>query len=196
MPGSVPGVGSGRSKADVAMDRYAAGDDAAFGEVYDEVAPRLLSYLTRQTRDAARAEDLVQRTFLQMHRARGTFISGSAVLPWAFAIARRLFIDELRRSRRDVMLGAAPIDEAIPGGESSASLVEAEQLARMIQRELERLPETQRCAFELMRFEGLSHAEAAETLGVTISAVKLRAHRAYVALRAVLGAAIVEPDES
>lgn len=193
---AVRGESTGRSKADIAMDRYAAGDDSAFGDVYDEVAPKLLAYLGRQTRDPARAEDLVQRTLLQMHRARGTFLSGSAVLPWAFAIARRLFIDELRRNRRDVLVGAGPVDEALAGGESSSGQVEAEQLARMIQKELERLPETQRAAFELMRFDGLSHAEAAETLGVTISAVKLRAHRAYVALRAVLGAAVVEPDES
>ncbi len=177
------------------MERYASGDDSAFGEVYDAVAPRLFAYLRRQVREADRAEDLVQRTLLQIHRARGTFIPGSAVLPWAFAISRRLLIDEIRKSRRDLLASAAIIDDAIPCGESHASLLEAEELARLMQKELARLPETQRAAFELMRLDGLSHAEAAQTLGVTISAVKLRAHRAYVALRAVLGAAVAEPEE-
>lgn len=179
------------------MERYAAGDDAAFGDVYDAVAPRLYAYLRRRTRDESRAEDLVQRSLLHMHRARGSFLAGSAVLPWAFAIARRLLIDELRRDRRDVLFGAEMVIEDLDvaqGGFGAESDVEARQLARIIHAELGRLPETQRAAFELMRFDGLSHAEAAQALGVTVSAVKLRAHRAYAALRAVLGAQVAEVD--
>ncbi len=78
------------SPATSAMDRYAQGDDAAFSELYDALAPRLYGYLLRQTRNNARAEDLTQQTFLQMHCARGRFVRGADVVPWAFAIARRL----------------------------------------------------------------------------------------------------------
>jgi hypothetical protein len=70
----------------------------------------LFAYLRRQTRDAAFAEDVLQHTFLHMHRGRGTFIQGSSVFPWAFAIARRLVIDGARRGRRDLLVGAAEID--------------------------------------------------------------------------------------
>src|SRR5689334_3391733 len=177
------------------MDRYAAGEDAAFGDVYDTVAPRVLSYLRRQTRDVARAEDLLQQTMLQIHRARGTFISGSGVLPWAFAIARRLLIDELRRDRRNVLSTAELVVDESPSLSDDAGpdgLAEAKQLAHRLDRELKRLPESQRVAFELMRVDGLSHLEAAEVLGATVSAVKLRAHRAYVALRAVLGDGVAD----
>jgi RNA polymerase sigma-70 factor (ECF subfamily) len=180
------------------MDRYAAGEDAAFAEVYDTVAPRVFAYLRRQTRDDARAEDLVQQTLLQMHRARGTFIVDSAVLPWAFAIARRLMIDGLRRDKRDVMRGANEVNEDFEhaSGEAPADQnLQARQTAERLQRELSRLPDTQRAAFELMRLDGLSHIEAAAVLGSTVSAVKLRAHRAYVALRAVLGETVVDPGE-
>jgi RNA polymerase sigma-70 factor (ECF subfamily) len=171
------------------MARYAAGDDAAFADVYDAIAPRVFAYLERQTRDSARSEDLLQQTFLQMHRARGTFITGSAVLPWAFAIARRLLIDELRRDRRNVLSGAKELFDESPYAatdDSPDGFVEADQLARRLDLELRRLPESQRAAFELIRLDGLSLAEAAEALGATVSAVKLRAHRAYVALRAVI----------
>lgn len=181
------------------MERYAAGDDSAFGDVYDAVAPRVFAYLRRQTRDVARAEDLVQQTLLSMHRARGTFISGSAVLPWAFAIARRLFIDELRRDRRSVLTLAEAVtdDSAHASSDASADgLAEARELAVLLQRELTRLPEAQRVAFELMRLDGLSHIEAAEVLGATVTAVKLRAHRAYVALRSVLGDRISDPNDA
>jgi len=187
--------GPSRSAADVAMERYATGDDAAFAAVYDAVAPRVFAYLRRQCRDSDRAEDLLQRTLLHIHRARGSFAPGSAVLPWAFAIARRLLIDDIRKRRRDALSGAALIDEGLAGHDESGGTVEAEELARLLQKQLAALPETQRTAFELMRFDGLSHAEAAETLGVTVSAVKLRAHRAYVSLRAVLGAALAMPEE-
>ena len=85
------------------MERYAAGDDAAFPSVYDAVAPRLYGYLLRQTRDRARAEDLLQQTMLHIPRARVRFIAGAEVMPWAFAIARRLLLDWLRRNRREML---------------------------------------------------------------------------------------------
>jgi RNA polymerase sigma-70 factor (ECF subfamily) len=179
------------------MARYASGDDSAFGDVYDAVAPRLYSYLRRQTRSQARAEDLVQATLLQIHRARATFIVGSAVLPWAFAIARCLLIDSLRRDRRDVLAAAdfAIEENAAPSTDASADgVLAAKQLAARLQSELGRLPSSQRAAFELLRLDGLSHLEAAQVLGITVTAVKLRAHRAYLALRGVLGEQVQDPS--
>src|SRR5438067_2388234 len=93
------------SAANVAMDRYASGDDTAFGLVYDALAPRLYPFLLRKTRDPSRAEDLVQQTFLQMHCARETYVTGADVLPWAFAIARRLAIDAFRKGDRERLSG-------------------------------------------------------------------------------------------
>lgn len=172
-----------------AMDRYAEGDDSAFGELYDGLAPRLFGYLVRQTRDHARAEDLVQQTMLQMHRARGRFIKGSDVVPWAFAIARRLMIDGMRRGKREVLASdpdAAEADVVSPDAPAD-QLFEAAELATLLLEELAKLPETQRVAFDLVKREGLSMAEAAQVLGTTVSAVKLRTHRAYEALRGVRG---------
>src|SRR5436305_1552434 len=67
------------------------------------LAPRLLGYLFRHTRDRARAEDVVQQTMLRIHKARGRFTPGAEVTPWAFAIARRLLIDSHRRGGREVL---------------------------------------------------------------------------------------------
>ena len=183
---------SDAAAADLAMDRYASGEVDAFSILYDLLAPRLYGFLLRQTRNPSRAEDLVQQTLLQIHCARGRFIRGAPVTPWAFAIARRLLIDDMRRSKLD---GARPADsEGNRAYESAAAndlpadeQVHSSQLARMIRRELDRLPESQRVAFELVKQEGLTHAEAAHVLGTTVMAVKLRAHRTYEALRAALG---------
>ncbi len=186
------------SAADRAMDRYAAGDDAAFGEVYDEIAPRIYAFLMRQTRDAARAEDVLQQTLLKMHVARGSFLPGAPVLPWAYAIARRLLIDSGRRGRREVLTsdGEGPADDVPASGARADDLVAAQELAGLVRAELARLPEAQRVAFELVKQEGLSMAEAAEVLGTTVSAVKLRAFRAYEALRAALGSRLPEGFDS
>lgn len=171
------------------MDRYARGDDAAFEELYDGLAPRLLSFLLRHTRDYARAEDVVQQTMLQVHRARGRFEPGAHVLPWAFAIARRLLIDQHRKTGREVV---APTDDdsavqlLVALDASADDVAIAKETAARITAALEELPENQRVAFELIKQDGLSVAEAAEALGTTVAAVKLRAHRAYEALRVVL----------
>src|SRR4051812_5379417 len=72
-----------RRAANAAMDRYAAGDERAFAELYDLLAPRLHGFLVRHTHDGPRAEDLLQQTMLQIHAARGRFLKGADVTPWA-----------------------------------------------------------------------------------------------------------------
>lgn len=177
------------SALDAAMDRYARGEDAAFEVVYDGLAPRLQGFLLRYTHDRARAEDVVQQTMLQIHRARGRFMLGSQVVPWAFAIARRLLIDMHRRGGREVLspTGDDSPSELLAALDAPADdVVIAKEVAARLADELGRLPENQRVAFELIKQDGLSVAEAAQVLGTTVPAVKLRAHRAYEALRAVL----------
>ncbi|HSP97483.1 MAG TPA: RNA polymerase sigma factor [Candidatus Dormibacteraeota bacterium] len=174
------------------MERYANGDNAAFAELYDAIAPRLLGFLRKATRDGAAAEDLVQQTFLQIHRARGSFIPGAPVMPWALAIARRLMIDSARRQRVELGLFVhAPVDDdrmmSAPTAMAAADdVLDARRLERRVQQRLDALPETQRTAYQLVKQEGLSLKGAAELLGTSVMAVKLRTHRAYQALRAVL----------
>jgi RNA polymerase sigma-70 factor (ECF subfamily) len=174
------------------MERYANGNDAAFAELYDAIAPRLLGFLRRATRDNIAAEDLMQQTFLQMHQARGSFIPGAPVVPWALAIAKRLMIDSARRRRVELGLFVrAPIDDDRMTSEATGTVLadevlDARRVARRVQQRLEALPEIQRTAYQLVKQEGLSLKRAAEVLGTSVTAVKLRTHRAYQALRAVL----------
>jgi RNA polymerase sigma-70 factor (ECF subfamily) len=186
------GKNPGDDDADAAMERYSNGDDAAFTELYDAIASRLLGFLRKATRDGVAAEDLMQQTFLQIHRARGSFIRGAAVMPWALAIAKRLVIDSARRRRVELGLFMhATADDARITSEPAATVaaddaLDACRLERRVQRRLDALPETQRTAYQLVKQEGLSLKRAAEVLGTSVTAVKLRTHRAYKALRAVL----------
>jgi RNA polymerase sigma-70 factor, ECF subfamily len=178
------------------MDRYACGEDAAFSELYDLLAPRLSSFIMRRTRDPGKTEDLVQQTFLQMHTARRHFAQGAAVTPWAFAIARRLLIDTFRKKGRDpVSVDDDDARESVAPGASPDEVAARRRLARRMSEELSRVSETDRTAFELVRCDGLSMAEAAEVLGTTANAVKLRAFRTAEALRATLGDEVREELE-
>jgi RNA polymerase sigma-70 factor (ECF subfamily) len=178
-----------RTEADLAMERYAGGDAAAFAEVYDALAPRLYGYLVRQTRDRSRAEDILQQTMLHMHRARDRFLAGAEVMPWAFAIARRLLVDEVRRGRRAALADDGDAEEGVSRDPRADELVQATELAERIRSILAGLPSSQRTAFELVKEDGLTVAEAAQVLGTTVAAVKLRVHRAYEALRSALAEA-------
>jgi RNA polymerase sigma-70 factor, ECF subfamily len=173
-----------RSAANAAMDRYADGDDSAFGVLYDELGPRLFRFSLRQMRNEAAAEDIVQQTMLQMHCARDRFRRGADVLPWSFAIARRLMIDAMRRKRHQEVLANDPDEDREPTStDAPDELLQGKQLAATLRQALLAVPEGQREAFILVREDGLSVAEAAEILGISAAAVKVRAHRAYEALR-------------
>jgi len=180
------------STVDEAMSRYAQGEAGAFELVYDEVAPRLERFLRRHVRDQAAVEDIIQQTFLQMHNARGTFIIGAEVMPWAFAIARRLMIDSGRKLRREESFEMDGDDLArrLPGGGAVAAsgeeMLHAAEARARLAAAFVGLSEPQRTAFELVKTEGLSHAEAASILGTTVTGIKLRVHRAYLALRSAL----------
>src|SRR5690349_2478561 len=85
------------------MQRYCDGDASAFRELYATVAPRLLGYLVKMARDKAVADDLLQQTFLKVHRARGAYIRDADPLPWIYSIAHRTFLDHARAKKRAVV---------------------------------------------------------------------------------------------
>lgn len=187
------------------MQRYCDGDARAFRELYAVVAPRLLGYLVKMTRDRAAAEDLLQQTFLKVHRARGAYVRGADPVPWIYAIAHRTFIDEARRAKRAmVRVGEAEELPEVPAGltgESDDRRDEVRGDPALVSAALDalaELPAQQREAVVLTKLDGKSVAEAAEIAGTTVGAMKVRAHRGYEALRRLLGkpAANAEPAKA
>jgi RNA polymerase sigma-70 factor, ECF subfamily len=174
-----------RARASRAMDRYADGDDAAFGELYDVLGPFLFGFAMRLARHRASAEDVVQQTFLLIHRSRQRWIRGARVFPWAFAIAHHFFIDSTRRHRREGLTDAEvpEVADPAPWHASVEDDLDSQRRLEELMREIERLPEKLRLTFQLVGLEGLSIAEAAEVLGLTTVNVKVRVHRAREALK-------------
>jgi len=174
---------------DRAMDRYAEGDDGAFEQLARGLTPRLLAFLLRLSGSRELAEDLTQETLLRIHRARGSFARGSAVVPWAFAIGRNCFISHARAKKTRLSRSALDVTtiEVAAGPDVNAeATLAARQSAAIVGRTLAAMPVTNREAFVLIRYEGMSVAAAAQLVGVSEGALKLRAFRAYEMLRAAL----------
>lgn len=162
------------------MERYVDGDAAAFDGLYEQLAPKLFGYLMRLTGHRERAEDLLQITFAKIHRARGSYLRGAPLLPWVLAIARRSFYDERRaaKSRSEDLSRDGALPE--PRHESTELPVD---VSDALDRALGAMPEAYREAIQLTKITGLSVNEAAEVLGTSPTAVKLRVHRGYNFLR-------------
>jgi RNA polymerase sigma-70 factor (ECF subfamily) len=184
-------VGAETPPIDAIMDRYARGEDSALDELYRLCAGRVRGFLARMCANASLADDLTQDAFLRIHSARGTFVAGAPALPWMFAIARNSYLDHLRReevrrahrSTTALLARSHSFEPPADGGDRAAI---ARQMLVVVQEALMNLPVRQREAFVLIRFEGLSLAEAALVLGATQAAVKILVHRAYVAVREAL----------
>jgi RNA polymerase sigma-70 factor, ECF subfamily len=162
------------------MEHYVDGCPHAFDELYRRVTPKLFGYLLRLTRNRERAEDLLQITFTKVHRARASYMRGSAFLPWILAIARRSFFDERRRARhRTEDLSS---DGTLPEPVRDDAAI-SNDVSEALERALDAMPEAYREAIQLTKVTGLSVAEAADVLGTTATAVKLRVHRGYNLLR-------------
>jgi RNA polymerase sigma-70 factor (ECF subfamily) len=174
---------------DRAMHRYADGEDAAFDEVFAALAPRLRLFLRRLGGSSDLAEDLTQETFLRMHHARGSFARGKPVAPWAYAIARNCFISHTRTKRARLeraSVDAEQLERSAGSGSSAEQEAIARQSAELVSRTLAGMTTARREAFVLLRYEGMTVAAAAEIVGISEGALKIRAFHAYEILRAAL----------
>ena len=164
------------------MSAWVAGDARAFEQLFARLAPRVHGFFLRSFRDEAVADDLLQVTFMKVHRAREQFRPGLRLAPWLFAVAARVRLDELRRRLR---LPEDADEEAIANAEDPG--MDDPPLDRdvrdAVRAALDALPESQRTVIHLHRYEGMTFPEIAGALGTSAGAVKLRAFRGYETLR-------------
>jgi RNA polymerase sigma-70 factor (ECF subfamily) len=168
------------------MQAYASGEAQAFRTLFSALAPRVHAFFVRSFRDRSVADDLMQSTFLKLHGARGQYQAGRPLRPWLFTIAASVRKDELRRRYR---LREDASEDAIERAEASGAEIRPDAESdpsddvEALRRALETLPESQRVVLHLHRFEELTFEQIAEALGTSPGAVRVRASRAYDALR-------------
>ena len=168
------------------------GDGAAYASLLQSILPLLRAFVRRRGVDDGEVEDVVQEVLLSIHRARHTWRADRPFDPWMWAIARNASTDALRRSLRERARRApaaedgALAEDLADDGPGPEALFLAGEVSPELARALAGLPAAQREAVELLYVEQLSAAEAATRAGVTVSALKVRAHRGSRALRAAL----------
>jgi RNA polymerase sigma-70 factor (ECF subfamily) len=165
------------------MTAYLDGEIEAFDALYAAFAGRLRGYLLSQCRDATLADDLLQDTFMQIHRSRRTYQPGRPVTPWIYAIARHVYLMKRRsagrRARFEESLAAAARTDAAASGDALDAIVEGDQ----VRRALGGVPADQREALLLHHVEGWSFIEIAARLGIRVNAAKTRAFRGMKKMR-------------
>lgn len=174
------------------MEAYVAGDAVAFQRLFRVLAPSVHAFFARAVGRGAVAEDLLQTTFLKLHGARGRWRREERLRPWVFTIAARVRTDWLRRNGREEeeVDDEVPMDPETPGDPANAVL--ARERSERVRAALESLSGPQRVVVHLHRFEELSFAEIGKVLGISESAAKLRAFRAYGELRRLLADLVSE----
>jgi RNA polymerase sigma-70 factor (ECF subfamily) len=173
----------GQDTDEVLMERLREGDVRAFDALFERYAEAIHRFLCRRVGDAARAEDLTQETFLSVIRARGRYVVGRSFRQWLYAIAANAARHELRAQRRE----RARIGEVAAASPTAAGGEVASVDERAVRQALALLADPQREVIVLHAYEGMTFAEIAQVLRTTAVAVRVRAHRAYVKLRELLG---------
>lgn len=165
------------------MVRYQSGDAAAFDELYARLAPSLRRYLLSLARDGRAADDLLQDTFLQVHRSRRAYNPARPVRPWVFAVARHVWLMAQRTRRRKApdhldleSVPELPVPPAVEG-------LAREELLRTA---LAALPRERAEILLLHHVWGFTFDEIGKMLGIRPGAARVRASRAMAVLRGLL----------
>ena len=154
----------------------------AFDALYAAFAGRLRGYLLSQCRDATLADDLLQETFLQMHRSRRTYQPGRPVTPWVYAIARHVYLMKRRSAGRRMRFEERLVTDARSGDVAHDALDTIAE-GDAVRRALRDVPADQRQALLMHHVEGWSFLEIAARLGIRVNAAKTRAFRGMKKMR-------------
>src|SRR5262249_8138607 len=162
---------------------YQGGSLDAFQELYAQLAAAVRRYLLHLTGGSEIADDLLQETFLQMHRSRAAYNPAYAVRPWVFGLARNVFLMNRRAAWR-----WAKVHESCEALPEFPVLPEADRLGSReeIRSCIANLPEDQAEALLLHHEWGFSFDEIAGMLGISAAAARARASRGMADLRVAL----------
>jgi RNA polymerase sigma-70 factor (ECF subfamily) len=170
------------------MVDYQAGHLAAFERLYATLAAELEAFLASQLRDRQPVRDLLQETFLELHRSRRTYRPPLPVRPWVFGVARNVVRRHYRQAARRARYETPLAGPEVPAADAATSAQSPSPAGALdLERALAQLPEAKRHAWLLHHSQGLSFKEIARRLGIAEDNARLRSSRAMSALRALLG---------
>ncbi len=175
------------------MLRVKAGDDSAFDYLVQKYRRPIINFMYRMAHNTAAAEDLAQEVFLRVYRSRANYEPSAKFTTWLYRIATNLGVNYARDTRHERPENVTNLDE--PDTETGQTLdladktptVEEEILRRerlaAIRRKVEALPERQRMAVLMHKYQQMDYRQIAEVLKLSESATKSLLFRAYETLR-------------
>lgn len=184
---------SGLETDELLLREVASGDETAFSRLVDAHYAAVLNTCYRVLGSHEDAEDVTQDVFVQVHRKVRSFRGESKLSTWLYRISVNLSLNHLRKRKRDRYLSFLSLSE--PRGERAGRAVEtpesrrpdrefeADERRNILKEALEALPDKQRVAIVLHKYEGLSQHEIAGVLEVTPAAVESLVHRAKQSLQ-------------
>ena len=178
------------------MLRVAAGDDGAFDYLVEKYRRPMMSFMYRMTHNQAIAEELAQEVFLRVYRSRQTYAASAKFTTWLYRIATNLAVNYARDTKHERPENVVNIDEPdsetgltvdVPDGSLNAeqTILRRERLAA-IRRHVEALPERQRMAVIMHKYQNMDYKQIAAVLKLSESATKSLLFRAYETLRETL----------
>jgi RNA polymerase sigma-70 factor (ECF subfamily) len=187
---SAPGAATERRDETACLEAMRRGDPACLGAFFEEWGDRLYGLALRLLRDPAAAEDVVQESFLKL-MANAERLEGRARLAtWLYRVVYNACIDRLREQKRLVPVPDDADEAAVPMPSvlvdfrlSPEEMLRDAQTREALEEAIASLSPTLRAAFLLRDVEGLTTAEAADALSVSEANLKVRLHRARLALR-------------
>ncbi|MGH9592866.1 MAG: RNA polymerase sigma factor, partial [Bryobacteraceae bacterium] len=184
--GSAPGMAPAGDLESL-MSGYQQSNHGAAAAFIERVSPLLRRYFLAQVANRGYAEDLVQETWMRIHKARHTYRPSEPVLPWIFAIARHTGLDNYRKTRRlethERQVDVLPEPPSAPPA-AGRSTPDMDAI-------LAALPDTQREVIVMLKVFGMTIDEVARATSSSAGSVKQKAHRAYEKLRELLSGGVV-----
>lgn len=173
------------------LTRVAQGDQVAFSELYDQLAPRVFGLVRRLLRDYAQSEEVTQEIFLEIWQTAPRFDPNKGrASTWILTMAHRRAVDRVRASQssrdRDTKIGIRDFES---GYDHVSESVEIRIEHERVEKAMARLTELQRQAVTLAYYGGYSHSEVSAMLSVPIGTVKTRLRDGMIRLRDELGVA-------
>lgn len=177
------------------VDKLRGGDDEAFRIVVNKYQQLVLNCSYKFLRDRVLAEDITQEVFIQVFESIGSFRADAKLSTWIYRIAVTKSLNQIKHMKRKKrlgvlvrLLGAGQVEKQLssPENEGPDKEMENRERARILHWALQKLPENQRIAFTLSKYDEMSYAEIAQVLSTSISSVESLIHRAKTNLQKIL----------
>lgn len=154
------------------LQRFRTGEEAAVKAVYENFRGPVFAIAISILRDRGLAADATQQTFIKAWKAASTYDPDRSIKPWIYAIARRTAIDIYRKRSRVVVKDDVDTVMLPLGLETAWEVFE-------VRAAVDELPEEERQVIKMSHFDGLTHQEIADTIGIPLGTVKSRSYRAH-----------------